>query len=186
MESIMSTDEQSSGEQAATELYLTFLVGAERFAMPVGAIREIINFSTLTEIPLMPDFLPGVLSVRGTVVPVIDLALRLGMDKTVPGRRSCVIILDLHHDEQCLLIGLLVDLVHAVLPLIPEGFEPLTAAHDRVRPEFLQGMMKLNGRNVISLDLQQVLDPGELVEQIGHAGFPRSARTFSGEARRTP
>lgn len=182
----MGTDGQSGDEPVATELYLTFLLGAERFAMPAGSIRGIINFTPLTEVPLMPDFLPGVLSVRGAVVPVIDLALRLGLEKSVPGRRSCVVILDLLHGEQGLAIGVLVDMVHAVLPLDPEGFEPLMEPHTRIRPEFIQGTMRLHGVSVISLDIQQVLEPAELVELIGSAGFRRSTGAANGAPRRAP
>lgn len=156
-------------------LYLTFMLGAERFAIPAGFIREIIHFSVLTEVPLMPDFLRGVLNVRGTVVPVMDLSLRLGRPPVVQGRRTCVVILDLPQGARCLTIGLLVDMVHAVRRLRDALFEMPAETQGPIRPEFTIGELELDGVRVTGLNLETLLNPQELAELMGGAGFPRAA-----------
>lgn len=91
----MDAAQQSTAGQTGHGQYLTFRLGAERFAIPTGAIREIIRLPALTGVPLMPAFLRGVINVRGTVLPVMDLSLRLGLAATVFTKRTCVVILEL-------------------------------------------------------------------------------------------
>ncbi|NYT24800.1 purine-binding chemotaxis protein CheW [Alcaligenaceae bacterium] len=166
--------------------YLTFLLAAERFAMPTGPIREIVGFSSLTEVPLMPDFLRGVINVRGAVVPVMDLSLRLGLDATVFGKRTCVVILDLRHRKKIWSVGALVDAAHAVATLDASRFDQPAVAHPRIPPEFIHGTLELDGRPVISLDIQRIFEAEELVELVGGAGSRHVAVAFSGEREGMP
>ena len=111
-------------EVVESRQFLTFLVGTESFAMPIASIREIIEFSGLTEVPLMPAFLRGVINLRGSVVPVIDLSVRFGRAPTVVAKRTCIIIMELQQDEQQLLLGVMVDAVSAVLSIGVDQIEP--------------------------------------------------------------
>ena len=157
--------------RAGPSLSLTFMLGAERFAIPSGFIRQIIHFTVLTPVPLMPDFLRGVLNVRGTVVPVMDLSLRLGLPPTVPGRRTCVVILDLPHEARCLTIGLLVDMVHAIRPLHHALIQTPAESAGCIRPEFIIGALDLDGMRVTELNLETLLSPVELAGMMGARSF---------------
>ncbi|WP_255991826.1 chemotaxis protein CheW [Chitinolyticbacter albus] len=154
-------------ERSATRQYLTFSLTGETFAMPIEQIREIIEFAGLTEIPLMPHFLRGVINVRGAVVPVIDLAVRFGRERTEIARRTCIVILEIEQEGQALLLGVLVDAVNEVLNVEPGQIEPRPSFGAKIRAEFIEGMINLNERFVIALDIHQVLSVDELATLIG-------------------
>lgn len=158
-------------ERAGQKQYLTFLLGRERYAMPTGCVREVIGFSSLTEVPMMPGFLRGVVNVRGSVVPVIDLSLRLGLPETVFGKRTCVVILELVRGVDRMRVGLLVDVVQAVLGLDDERIGPRPGRGGPVHPDFIGNLLDLDGHDVAALDLSRVLDLDELAELIGRAGL---------------
>ncbi|WDZ96806.1 chemotaxis protein CheW [Herbaspirillum sp. WKF16] len=154
-------------EAVESRQFLTFLVGAESFAMPIGSIREIIEFGGLTEVPLMPSFLRGVINLRGAVVPVIDLAVRFGRAPTVVAKRTCVIILELLQDEQQLLLGVMVDAVSAVLSVEAGSIEPRPSFGAGIRADFIEGMININGRFVVVLDVPRALSVDELASLLG-------------------
>lgn len=151
-----AADNQNSGQ------YLTFELAGETFAIGILSIKEIIEFDTLTLVPLMPPFIRGVMNLRGTVVPVIDLALRFGRTTTVPGRRTCVVILECESDEHPQFIGVLVDAVHEVLT-IPDGdIEPPPQFGNRIRTDFIAGMARLERHFIVVLDVTRVLSIEEM------------------------
>lgn len=154
-------------EVVESHQYLTFLVGKESFAMPIGSIREIIEFCALTEVPLMPSFLRGVINLRGSVVPVIDLSVRFGRAQTTVAKRTCIIIMELQQDDQQLLLGVMVDAVSAVLSVEDERIEPRPSFGAGVRADFIEGMININERFVVVLDVQQVLSVDELSSLLG-------------------
>ena len=150
--------------QAAAEVrqYLTFSLGGEMFAVGILNVKEIIEYGHLTEIPMMPAFIRGVINLRGAVVPVIDLAARFGGQPTRVGRRSCVIIIEITDGDVVQDIGVLVDSVSAVLD-IPDGdIEPPPAFGARIRTDFIEGMGKIAGKFVIILNVQRVLSVEEM------------------------
>ncbi len=147
--------------------YLTFKVGSELFAIPIENIREIIEFNGLTEIPMMPNFLRGVINLRGAVVPVIDLSARFGRSPTEISRRTCIVILEVMQDEHLLALGVMVDAVNEVLTVEPHQMEARPSFGAKVRAEFIEGMISLGERFVIALDIQQVLAVTELASLIG-------------------
>jgi purine-binding chemotaxis protein CheW len=147
--------------------FLTFLVGNESFAMPIINIREIIEFGGLTEIPLMPSFLRGVINLRGAVVPVIDLSVRFGRAPTLFAKRTCIIIMELEVDEQNLLLGVMVDAVTAVLTLDATAVEPRPSFGAGIRAAFIEGMIRVNERFVVVLDVREVLSVEELSGLLG-------------------
>lgn len=149
----------SSTEQ---QQYLTFMLGGETFALAILGIKEIIEYGQLTTVPMMPEFIRGVINLRGSVVPVIDLSVRFGRKSTEIGRRTCIVIIEVAtaHDRQD--IGIMVDAVNEVLEIPPSSIEPPPTFGAKIRTDFIQGMGKLEDRFVIILDTSRALSVEEL------------------------
>jgi len=162
-----SVRKRQQEEVIESRQFLTFLVGTESFAMPIASIREIIEFGGLTEVPLMPDFLRGVINLRGSVVPVIDLSVRFGRAPTVEAKRTCIIIMELVQDEQMLLLGVMVDAVSAVLSIGVDHIEPRPSFGAGIRADFIEGMINVSERFIVVLDVQRVLSVDELASLLG-------------------
>lgn len=160
--------------QAAQEIvlhqYLTFLLGKELFALPIEHVREIIEYEGITEIPLMPDFLRGVINLRGAVVPVIDLSSRFGRERTEIGRRTCVVLIEVNNPEVDLqMLGVLVDSVNEVMSIDRTQIESRPSFGANLRTDFIEGILKVDGRMVIILDVKQVVSLEELATLVGVA-----------------
>jgi len=155
----------TSGDQ---HQYLTFQIGQEMFAVGILHIREIIEYGSLTTVPMMPAFVRGVINLRGSVVPVIDLAARFGRGESEINRRSCVVILEIESttgaEDSLQEIGIIVDSVSEVLEIPPTEIEPAPSFGARIRAEFIAGMGKVQGQFVILLDVQQALNTREMAE----------------------
>lgn len=164
---------QSAGRRVAveeaplTQQFLTLTLGNELFALPIEHIREIIEFGGLTEIPLMPTFLRGVINLRGAVVPVIDLSVRFGRERTAIGKRTCIVILEVAQQDGLQLLGIIVDAVNAVLAVEPSQLENRPTFGARIRADFIAGILKQNEQFIIVLDIPQVLSLDELAELVG-------------------
>jgi purine-binding chemotaxis protein CheW len=156
------TQASSRPPPAEAQQYLTFMLGGEVFAIGILAIKEIIEYGGLTPVPMMPATIRGVINLRGAVVPVMDLAARFGRPSSEPGKRTCIVIVELRrHDEQQV-IGVIVDSVNAVQEIGPGDIEPAPGFGMRVSPQFIAGMGKVNGKFVILLDIEQVLSVQDL------------------------
>lgn len=157
------------GEAGPVVQFLTFRLGQENFGIPIGMVREILQYLDPTVIPLMPTFVRGVINLRGAVVPVIDLQARFGREPTSVLHRSCFVIVELEDESGGHLLGILVDAVDEVVAVDRSRMEPKPAFGTRIRPDFVEGLIHLDPRLVISLDLQQVLSIEELATLIGKA-----------------
>jgi len=142
--------------------YLTFLLGGEMFAVAILNVKEIIEYGNLTDIPMMPPFIRGVINLRGAVVPVIDLAARFGGAASQVGKRSCIVILEVSEGELCHDIGVMVDAVSEVIEIPGSEIEPPPSFGARIRADFIQGMGKVAGRFVIILNIVKVLSVDEI------------------------
>ncbi len=142
--------------------YLAFKLGVESFAMEITSIKEVIQYGNLTEVPLMPDFIRGVINLRGSVVPVIDLSVRFARAPTEIVKRTCIVILEVAHGDDLLTLGIIVDQVEAVLDISNSDIEPAPAFGSTLRSEFLEGVGKVAGGFVILLDVNHVLSLDEL------------------------
>jgi purine-binding chemotaxis protein CheW len=161
---------RGTGQETAVQQgrqYLTFMVAGETFGIPISAIKEIIEFRQPTDVPMMPSFMRGVINLRGRVVPVIDLSARFGRGKGETTRRSCIVIVEIHHQEQQHDIGVAVDAVNAVLDIADADIEPPPSFGAKLRAEFIGGMGKLADRFVIILDIDKVLSVDELSSLAG-------------------
>jgi len=144
-------------EAAARTQYLAFSSGGETYAMDIRSVREVIQYEGLTEVPLMPSFIRGVINLRGSVVPVIDLGIRLERAGTDVARRTCVVILEVPGADGPAVIGIMVDSVNEVLEIAPTEIDPAPSFGRDVRTEFISGVGKVGGRFVILLDVSHVL-----------------------------
>ncbi|MCU1719425.1 chemotaxis protein CheW [Pseudomonas sp. 5P_3.1_Bac2] len=155
-------DPVASAAAAEVRQYLTLSLGEELFALPIEQVREIIEFSALTHIPLMPEFLRGVLNLRGAVVPVIDLAVRFEREPMRIGKRTCIVIVELAQGDSVQSLGIMVDTVNAVLdvPLNQVQARPTFGA--RLRADFIAGILEHQEQFMVVLDINQVLSLQEL------------------------
>jgi purine-binding chemotaxis protein CheW len=157
--------EQHGGPAVASQKgrqYLTFQIGGEMFAMAISAIKEIIEYREPTDVPMMPAFMRGVINLRGRVVPVIDLSARFGRGMGLTTRRSCVVILELQHQDAQHDIGVLVDAVTAVIEIAEADIEPAPNFGAKLRADFIGGMGKVGDRFAIILDIDKALSIDEL------------------------
>ena len=154
------------GSQAPEEQqqYLTFMLSGETYAIGILRIKEIIQYGQLTEVPRMPDFILGVINLRGAVVPVIDLSARFGKPPTSIGRRNCIIIIEVAIGEETQSVGVMVDTVNAVLEIPACEIEPAPTFGTHIRADFIAGMGKINGKFVIILNIQHVLSMDNMAE----------------------
>lgn len=142
--------------------FLTFSIGHEHFGMDLHQTREIIEYQGVTSVPLMPSFLCGVINLRGEVVPVIDLNIRLGRKSIEVNKRTCVIIVELETTEQNVVLGLLADQVDEVIELVPESIEATPTFGTQIKAEFVQGLAKNGEDFIVILDAEKALSPTEL------------------------
>ena len=157
---------------SAPQQYLTFTLGGEMFAVAILNVKEIIEYGTVTEIPMMPGFIRGVINLRGAVVPVIDLSCRFGGKSTEVARRTCIVIIELMQDDQKHDIGIMVDAVSEVLEIARSEIEPPPTFGAKIRTDFISGMGKVNGKFVIILDVARVLSVEEIamLTQVADSG----------------
>jgi purine-binding chemotaxis protein CheW len=151
--------------------YLTFLLGSEMFAIAILNIKEIIEYGSLTEVPMMPGFIRGVINLRGSVVPVVDLSVRFGRVRTEVSRRTCIVIIEVKNGDEHQDIGVMVDSVSEVLEIPSVEIEPAPAFGAKIRVDFIGGMGKVAGKFVIILDADKVLSVDEL-SMLGQAAVP--------------
>jgi purine-binding chemotaxis protein CheW len=145
-----------------TTQYLTFNLGDEVFALEINKVREVLDYTTITKVPRMPDFLSGVINLRGNVVPVIDLRLKLGMSAIQKTVNTCIVIMEIEIDGEQMQIGALVDQVQEVLSLEPSQVEPPPSIGTKLNTEFIRGMGKQDGEFLILLDIDRVLSSDDL------------------------
>ena len=149
--------------------YLTFLLGGEMFAVGILNVKEIIEYGHLTEIPMMPAFIRGVINLRGSVVPVIDLSARFGGKTTEVSRRTCIVIVEVSDGEMRHDIGIMVDAVSEVLDIPGSEIEPPPSFGAKIRADFIFGMGKVGGKFVIILNIDKVLSVEEIAMLTGTA-----------------
>jgi len=160
----VSADEAK--DSGVTGQYLTFVLGGEVYALEILHIKEIIQYGDLTEVPMMPSFIRGVINLRGKVVPVVDMTARFGKGITNVARRTSIVIIEMAQEEdddtEKQSIGIMVDAVNEVVDIANADIEPPPAFGGRIRQDFISGMAKRNGRFIIVLNLAQVLSVEEM------------------------
>ena len=142
--------------------YLTFMLDEETYAIDIKQVREVLDFTEVTRVPRMPDFMRGVINLRGGVVPVVDLRLKFGMAATEKTVDTCIIIMEVIIDGNTTLLGALADSVQEVLDMEPDQIQPAPKIGTRLRTDFIKGMGKKNEDFIILLDIDRVFSAEEL------------------------
>jgi purine-binding chemotaxis protein CheW len=152
--------EPEAGAEASQ--YLTFFVGKERFAIGILDVQEIIEINAITQVPMTPDLIRGVINLRGSVVAVVDLAARLGRESSTLSKRSSIILVEINHDGKSQTIGMLVDMVNEILEIPQEHILPPPNFGSTVETKFIQAMGQVDDQFIILLDINYVLTLEEL------------------------
>jgi len=152
----------SVAETTETTQYLTFKLDDEVFALDISKVREVLDFTAITKVPRTPDFMRGVINLRGSVVPVVDLRLKFGMCKTEQTVNTCIIITEVGVDGETTVLGALADSVQEVMELGPDQIEPAPKIGTKLNTQFIMGMGKQNERFVIMLDIDKVFSTEEI------------------------
>jgi purine-binding chemotaxis protein CheW len=149
-------------ENFVTNQYLTFKLDAEVFALGITKVREVLDYTSVTRVPQTPDFMRGVINLRGSVVPVVDMRRKFGLPMTTTTVNSCIIIVEINRDDETTVLGALADSVQEVLDLEPEQIEPAPRLGTRLRTEFIQGMGKRDDQFIIILDIDKAFSGDQL------------------------
>ena len=151
-----------AGAQSKSSQFLTFALAGEVYAIDILNIKELIEYGNLTPVPMMPDYIAGVMNLRGSVVPVIDLAARFGTEPIEITKRTSIVVVEVSDRDTESEIGIVVDLVNEVIDIVAEDIEPPPAFGAHIRADFIAGMGKIDGRFLILLDVSNVLSIDEL------------------------
>lgn len=142
--------------------YLTFRLGEEEFGVGILQVKEILEYGGITRVPMVPDFIRGVINLRGNVVPVVDLAMKFGMPKRDVTNRSCVVIVEVSLSGEQTTMGVLVDAVSQVMDILPQEIEAPPPFGAKIKVDFIQGMGKTERKFIILLDIDKVLSGEEM------------------------
>jgi len=142
--------------------YLGFYVAEEEYAIGILRVREILEFDTVTRVPTTPPSIRGVINLRGRVVPVVDLAVKLGLPESPITKRTCVVVVEVDLEGERTVMGVLADAVSQVLDLPASEIEPPPPFGPRVRVDCLLGMGRAGKKFVLLLDIDKLLSTEEL------------------------
>jgi|SRR5581483_1216451 len=158
----LATPPATSKTDERSGKYLTFKLGEEEFGVRVIKVREIMGIQQITAVPQTPDYLKGVLNLRGKVIPVIDLRLKFGLPSIEYNQRTCIIVVQVEGELGAIQVGLVVDAVSEVLNLTSSDIEDTPDFGARVTTRFILGMAKLKGKVKILLDIDRVVSTQEI------------------------
>lgn len=156
-------------EENNSNQYLTFTLNGEIFGLVISKVREVLDFTSVTTVPQTPDYMRGVINLRGSVVPVIDLNAKFAMQETEKTVNTCIIIVEIEVDGGRTVLGALADSVQEVLDLEPDQIEPAPKIGTKLDTEFIKGMGKRDEEFVILLDIDRVFSADELASVQGAA-----------------
>ncbi|MFH1135882.1 MAG: chemotaxis protein CheW [Pseudomonadota bacterium] len=162
--------------------FVTFKLDEEVFALEINQVREVLDYTVPTRVPQTPKFMRGVINLRGSVVPVVDLRLKFGMEETPKTVDTRIVIVEVSVDGEAAILGALADSVKEVIELEPDRIGPAPRIGTRLRTEFIRGMGRMNEEFIIILDINQVFSVEELaavqeLEQTGTGQDGGSAKT---------
>ncbi len=144
--------------------YLTFMICNEEYAVSLLKVKEIIEYDTITEVPKTPEWVRGVINLRGSVVPVIDLAVKFRQSPSVAGKLTCIVITEVECEGEATVMGVMADSVRQVIDLKPQEIEEPPSFGTRVKVDYLLGMARAGKKFCLILDTEKVLSTDELLE----------------------
>ncbi len=145
------------GEALAATQYLTFVLDNEVFAVDVARVREILEYTSVTRIPKMQEYMKGVINLRGSVVPVVDMRLLFGLPEGETTVNTCIIVMEIMAEGSTFVLGALADSVREVAELDPGQIEPAPKVGSRVNADFISGMGKHNNEFIVILNIDGIL-----------------------------
>ncbi len=145
-----------------TRQYLTFKLNDEVFGVDVAQVREILDYVKITKVPQTPDFMCGVINLRGSVVPVVDMNIKFGMPKTEKTVNTCIVVVEIELEGDTTILGALVDSVQEVFEIEPQNIEPAPKIGTKLKTEFIKGMGKRDDNFIIILDTDKIFSSDEL------------------------
>jgi purine-binding chemotaxis protein CheW len=144
--------------------YLTFKVGEEEFGTHVSQVLNILEMTRITEVPRTPDYIKGVINLRGTVLPIIDTRIKFGLPETEYTNNTCIVVMELDFNGETVHIGTIVDEVLSVVKIKQDQIDPPPDIGNKYQSEFIFGMAKVSEEFIMLLDMQKVLSSGEIAE----------------------
>jgi purine-binding chemotaxis protein CheW len=175
----ITREETSRDTKTSVQQYLTFMIGNEEYAVSLLRVKEIIEYDTVTQIPKTPEWIRGVINLRGSVVPVFDLAVKFRQAPSVAGKLTCIVItevLGVQSGEEAAVLGIMADSVRQVIDLRPQDIEESPTFGTRVKVDYLLGMARSGKKFCLLLDTEKVLSTDELLE------LPDLAERATGES----
>jgi purine-binding chemotaxis protein CheW len=163
-------------EEVVQHQYLTFFLSGEEYATNIQKVKEIIEYTTVTKVPKVPEWIRGVINLRGSVVPVVDLSVRFGLGERPVTKTTCIVILEVAQDSERTVMGVIVDAVNQVIDLTPDDIAEPPAFGTRVRLDYLFGMGKLGKKFALILDIDRVLSNSELLTVSALQATPEEAQ----------
>jgi len=148
----------------STNQFLTFTLGEEVFALDISSVREVLEFTTITKVPRMPESIRGVINLRGRAVPVVDVRLKFGMPETTRTVDTCIIIVEVNLAGEETILGALADSVKEVMDIEPGDIEPAPRMGTSIRADFIRGIGKHGDEFIILLDIDRVFSEEELIQ----------------------
>jgi purine-binding chemotaxis protein CheW len=166
----------------SSQQYVTFGLGDELFGVEVTRAREILSVTPVTKVPHTPEYLLGVINLRGQVVPVVDMRLKLGLPVSEETEDTCVIVVEVHVDGETIIVGALADAVREVLEVSADQIEPAPRLGTRLKTEFITGMGKVDKQFLILLNIDRVFSSDELaiMQDAGQVEMDEFAEAVSG------
>ncbi len=149
-------------EESAFNQYLTFTLNQEQYAVPVSKVREVLEYTRITKLPRTANFMKGLINLRGSGVPVIDLRLKFGMDETPVGKDTAIIVLDVEGVDGSVVVGALADAVHEVVEIAADKVEPAPRFGTKLAAEFILGVGKRDELFIIILDIDRIFNSDEV------------------------
>lgn len=144
--------------------YLTFKLGKETFASNVSKVLNILEMPTITEVPQTPDYMLGVMNLRGTVLPVVDTRIKFTMSPTQITTNTCVLVLEVEAENQSIMVGAMVDTVEEVIEVESEVIKPSPTIGTKYNTEFITGMVQKDDAFIMILDMDKVFSSEEIIE----------------------
>ena len=160
----ITREEINQDTEQNVQQYLTFMIGGEEYAISLLKVKEIIEYDTVTHVPKTPEWIRGVINLRGSVVPVIDLAVKFRQAPSVAGKLTCIVITEVQSGDEAAVMGIMADAVRQVIDLKPQDVEEPPAFGTRVKVDYLLGMARAGKKFCLLLDTEKVLSTDELLE----------------------
>jgi purine-binding chemotaxis protein CheW len=170
-------------QKSETNSYLTFKLGKEEFGAHVSQVLNILEMTKVTEVPKSPNYMKGVINLRGMVLPVIDTRIKFGMPETEYTTNTCIVVMDLDLADDTIHIGAIVDEVVSVIEIEENQIEPPPSIGSKYKSEFIYGMARVEDNFIMLIDMQKLISVDELSEITDKTGIETEKADVSGDER---